>query len=85
MKRIDEAAAAKAFIAKLSSGDYPLERAKNCAVNYSEEKEDRDTQAVKEFTKSALFLEFKKMGGKGDRNGLQRERTGTHPLSNGEV
>ena len=61
MKRIDEAAA-KAFIAKLSSGDYPLESAKNCAVNYSEEKEDRDTQAVKEFTKSALFLEFKKMG-----------------------
>lgn len=59
MERIDETAAAKAFVAKLQGGMYPLERAKNCGVNYSEKKELRDTEAVREFTKSDLFKEIK--------------------------
>ena len=61
MKRIEENEAAKSFVEKLAAGKYPLERAKNCGVNYSEEKEERDTAAVKEFMNSSLFKEFKKM------------------------
>lgn len=61
MKRIDETAAAKAYMAKLATGCYPLERAKNNGVNYCETKEERDTVAVREYTKSVLFEEFKKM------------------------
>ena len=60
MMRIDEAAAAKAYVNKLSSGGYPLERSKNDGVNYCETKEERDTEAVREFTKSGLFMEFQK-------------------------
>lgn len=61
MTRIDEAAAAKAYMVKLANGCYPLERAKNSGVNYCETKEERDTAAVREYTKSVLFEEFKKM------------------------
>lgn len=61
MKRIDESAAAKAYVTKLADGGYPLERAKNDGVNYSDAKEERDTEAVRESTKSALFEAFKKM------------------------
>ncbi|MDE6388743.1 MAG: hypothetical protein K2L82_13175 [Lachnospiraceae bacterium] len=61
MTRIDESAAAKSYVAKLAAGGYPLERAKNDGVNYSDTKEERDTEAVREFTKSALFEAFKKM------------------------
>lgn len=61
MKRIDEATAAKDFIEKLNRGSYPMERSKNDAAVYSENKEERDTEAVRESTKSELFREFKKM------------------------
>lgn len=61
MKRIDESAAAKAYVAKLTNGSYPLERAKNDGVDYSGTEEERDTEAVREFTKSALFEAFKEM------------------------
>lgn len=61
MKRIDENAAAKAYVAKLKAGVFPLDRAKNDGVKYSELKEERDTEAVRESTKSALFEEFKKL------------------------
>lgn len=61
MKRIDETIVAKAFVKKLVSGGYPLERAKNDGVDYPETKEERDTEAVKESTKSALFKKFKQM------------------------
>ncbi len=61
MTRINEATAAKAFIKKLEAGGYPLERAKNSGVNYSETKEVRDTEAVREFVQSELFKEIKKM------------------------
>ena len=59
MTRINETEAAKEYIIKLVAGDYPLERSKNDAPNYCETKEERDTEAVKEFTKSTLFAEFK--------------------------
>lgn len=61
MTRIDESASAKSYVAKLASGGYPLERAKNDGVNYCAAKEERDTEAVRESTKSALFEAFKKM------------------------
>lgn len=61
MARINEGTAAKEYVAKLVAGKYPLERAKNDGVNYCEKKEERDAAAVKEFTKTALFEELKKM------------------------
>lgn len=61
MTRIDENVAAEAYMSKLAVGYYPLERAKNDGVNYSEEKERRDTDAVRVFTRSSLFQEFKGM------------------------
>ena len=59
MRRINEAEAAEAFVAKLEAGVYSLERSKNDAENYSESKEARDTQAVRAFMKSSLFQAFK--------------------------
>lgn len=61
MKRINETAAAKAYVAKLKDGGYPLDRSKNSGINYCEAKEARDTAAVREFTRSKLFEEIKKM------------------------
>lgn len=48
-------------MAKLESGAYPLERAKNDAENYSEVKEERDTEAVQAFTKSMIFQVIKEL------------------------
>lgn len=59
MTRVDETLAAKEYMRKLESGYYPLERAKNNGTHYSETKEERDTEAVREFTESSLFMEFK--------------------------
>lgn len=61
MERIDETVAAETFVKNLEDGVYPLERAKNCGINYSETKEGRDTEAVRQFTKSNLFQEIKQM------------------------
>lgn len=61
MTRINEADAAKAYVEKLREGGYPIERAKNDAVDYRIEKEQRDTDAVRAFTKSTLFQQFKNM------------------------
>lgn len=61
MERINEEVAAKAFLAKLEAGVYPLERAKNSGIDYNKFKEDRDTEAVQELTKSKLFEKLKKM------------------------
>lgn len=61
MQRINEEKAAYAFMAKLESGAYPLERAKNDAENYSEVKEERDTEAVQAFTKSMIFQVIKEL------------------------
>ncbi len=61
MTRIDEDAAAKAYIKKLAAGVYPLERSKNYGVNYCKIKEERDTEAVREFMASKLFADFKEI------------------------
>lgn len=61
MTRINETAAAKAYVAKLEAGGYPLDRSKNNGINYCETKAVRDTEAVREFTKSKLFEEIKEM------------------------
>lgn len=59
MPRINEKEAAQQFMTELLNGDYPLERSKNVEVNYCEEKEPRDTEAVKKFIRSKLFAEFR--------------------------
>ena len=60
MERNDEATkAAKEFLTKLASGHYRYDRSVNSEVNYRDEKEDRDTDAVKAFTQSALFSSLK--------------------------
>ena len=61
MRRINEKEAARDFVKKLESGVYPLERAKNNGVDYGEVKEERDTKAVRESVKSALFEKYKNM------------------------
>lgn len=61
MKRINETVAAKAYVAKLEAGGYPLDRSKNSGIDYCETKEVRDTEAVREFTRSNLFEKIKKM------------------------
>lgn len=76
MIRIDETAAAKAYVAKLKAGGYPVERAKNNAVEYCKMKEARDTEAVRAFTKSALFDEFKQMKCEGGSKWIPRKKSG---------
>lgn len=61
MPRIDEDSAAKEFVSAFLGGQYHLERSKNSEVNYSQEKEPRDTDAVKEFVKSKLFATLENM------------------------
>lgn len=60
MERVDEATnAAEEFLTKLASGYYRYDRSVNSEVNYRDEKEDRDTEAVKAFTQSILFSSLK--------------------------
>lgn len=61
MKRIDETKAALKFMEDLTGGEYPLDRSTNTEVNYPKKKEQRDTEAVKEFIKSRLFESYKDM------------------------
>ena len=61
MKRIDEKYATQKFVADLLEGKHPRKRFQNNGANYSEEKEKRDTQAVKEFAQSKLFQHCKEM------------------------
>lgn len=58
MTRINERAAAEAFINRLRKGEFPIDRSKNEEVNYCMEKEARDTEAVKKFLDSELFVQF---------------------------
>lgn len=61
MKRINEKEAAAAFVAKLSDGYYAYDRSQNTEVDYCNEKEQRDTDAVKSFVKSRLFDSLKQI------------------------
>ena len=62
MARINEKKASEEFVRKLSTDALSLECAKNDVVNYNEEKEERDTLAVRESTESKLFKKFKELG-----------------------
>ena len=55
MIRINEEEAANKFIADATDGFYRYDRSQNTEVNYSEEKEQRDTEAVKNAVNSSLF------------------------------
>jgi len=61
MARIDIQKATEEFRCKFKSNYYPLERSKNNEVDYSKEKEHRDTEAVRRFVKSEYFEYMKKM------------------------
>lgn len=55
MERINEEESAKVFMERLTNGYYSYDRSQNNEVNYSEEKERRDTESVRSFLNSNLF------------------------------
>lgn len=59
--RINESEAAEKFVSDATKGYYSHDRSKNTEVNYREEKEQRDTQAVKKAVKSSLFKTVRDM------------------------
>ena len=59
MERINEEKAAKVFMERLTNGYYLYDRSQNNEVNYSKEKEQRDTQSVRAFLNSKLFGDLK--------------------------
>lgn len=62
MKRINEELAAKEFIESLKTSDkFAYNRSLNTEVDYSREKEQRDTRAIKDFLNSYLLEELKNM------------------------
>lgn len=61
MKRINEKESATAFVERISGGFYKYERSTNNEVVYKEEKEERDTNAVKEFVNTNAFSKLKEM------------------------
>lgn len=61
MKRINERASAAAFIERARGGTYRYERSINNEVVYKDEKEERDTNAVKEFVNTDVFSKLKDM------------------------
>lgn len=61
MKRIDEKMSAIAFVERVNSGFYKYERSINNEVVYKDEKEERDTNAIKEFVNTNAFLKLKEM------------------------
>lgn len=61
VKRIDETESANAFVQRVSAGFYNFERCVNNEVDYQKEKEERDTNAVKEFANTSVFSKLKEM------------------------
>lgn len=61
MKRINETESANAFLKRISEGFYNFERSVNNEVVYQKEKEERDTEAVKEFANTGVFSKLKEM------------------------
>lgn len=61
MERLNESLSAQKFMVEVLGGIYPCERSKNTEVNYGQEKQLRDTAAVKTFVKSELFASYKNM------------------------
>lgn len=62
MPRVNVQEETKLFGEKLRSGYFSTDRSKNNEVDYAEQKEQRDTLAVKEFTKTESFNYIKDMG-----------------------
>lgn len=58
MALINSEESAKRFEEKLKSGFYKKDRSRNTEVDYTKEKQDRDTKAVEEFTKTNIFHEL---------------------------
>ncbi len=61
MVRINEQEAAEKIISDALNGYYGYDRSQNTEVNYQEEKEQRDTAAVKTFVNSSLFNKVRNM------------------------
>ncbi len=61
MSRLNVQEERKKFGERLRNGYYATERSKNKEVNYAKEKEGRDTEAVKAFTKTKAFEYIKNM------------------------
>lgn len=61
MKRINEKTSAIAFVKRVNSEFYKYERSINNEVVYKDEKEERDTNAIKEFVNTNAFLKLKEM------------------------
>lgn len=61
MARINEKEAAVAFVKMVDDGFYKYERSTNNEVVYKDEKEERDTKAVKEFVYTDAFAMLKEM------------------------
>ncbi|MBO5336766.1 MAG: hypothetical protein J6A94_06495 [Lachnospiraceae bacterium] len=61
MPRVNVQEETKIFGEKLRSGYFAQERSKNTEVNYAQEKELRDTEAVKAYTQTELFEYIKEM------------------------
>lgn len=61
MPRINETESAQKFIMRVRSKEYPIERSYNNEVDYKNEKEQRDTAAVKRFTLSQAFKGIEEM------------------------
>ncbi|MDE5605362.1 MAG: hypothetical protein K2I73_07255 [Eubacterium sp.] len=62
MTRINEQKAAEKIISDALNGYYGYDRSQNTEVNYQEEKEQRDTAAVRNFVNSSLFNKVRNMG-----------------------
>ena len=61
MPLLDVNKEADLFEQRVRSGFYGTERSQNSEVNYAKEKENRDSKAVKEFTKTRTFAYIKNM------------------------
>ena len=62
MTRINEQEAAEKIISDALNGYYGYDRSQNTEVNYQKEKEQRDTNDVRNFAKSSLFNKVRNMG-----------------------
>ena len=60
MALINSEESTKRFEEKLKSGFYRKDRSRNTEVNYTKEKQERDTKAVEEFTKTEIYHELVK-------------------------
>ena len=58
MALINSEESAKRFQEKLNNGFYKRDRSRNTEIDYTKERQDRDTAAIEEFTKTTAFKEL---------------------------